>query len=391
MSGLGLSFKDKFLQVLYKENIEYTKAYHKGEKTIDRLIEDIYRVDYSFEHTMGFTVTEKEKFIINYFKHIYSIAEKIINEPSIPYLLSPEEYKSLDLIAEPISKIYWQFSRVNFNDDEIIVFKELMTHVIDAIKNVDESTHYACLCAINYLYHIRTYDEEIKPYEEQYIVHSLDHAVAKLPLIANIMHIKEECKKINQFQIDISDNIISTLEKNKFYVAAQKLLSDVKELNNKSLGLFELDNREFETALCETNVSLRTFESNVLFQFDFGFGSNTFIDYSNPDRINSAECMPYGYTENEIHKDIRFKNCFNLMDIFNKVMKSCRLINEAPIGTQFTDPVKLLNTPYGPDVYLSIDEYKNSLKRYETILLSNIDDICEYIYKGTLEILANYK
>lgn len=391
MSVLGLSFKDKFLQILYKDNIDYTNAYHKGEKIIDRLIEDIYRVDHSFEHTIGSpTTTEEEKFIINYFKHVYSIAEKIINEPSIPYLLSPEEYKSLDLIAEPISKIYWKFSSVNFNDNEILVFKELMSNLIDRIKTIDSSTYYACLCAINYLYHIRIH-EDMQPYEECYIVNSLDDAITKLPLVANIIYLKEECKKINQFQIDIRDNITSALEKNKFYIAAQKLISDVKELNNESLGLFELDNREFEIQLCETTVSLRTFESHFVFQLDFGFGSNTFIDYSNPDRIISAECMPFGYTENEMHKDIRFKNSFNLIDTFNKVMKSCRLINEAQIGTKFTDPVKLLNTCYGPDVYISIDEYKNSLKRYETILLANIDDLCECIYKSTLEIFANYK
>ena len=60
---------------------------------------------------------------------------------------------------------------------------------------------------------------------------------------------------------------------------------------------------------------------------------------------------------------MNYESAFKALQVFNEMIKNCRLINEAPIVTKLTDVPGLLEDEKPGEIYLALDEYINDIKR----------------------------
>lgn len=389
MSKFKCGFKEAFITGLGRTK-PYDTEYNKGERVIDRSLIDVMIATNKIPSERNFVgLNDAEKAVTEYLLCILSIAEKIINTPAVKYLVHDSIYELTDLFEVNLYQVMSGMRRHKFDEDDTQTIKDMMVHVVDRLHDIDKSTHYAVLCGIYYIYVLR--GDGAREYEDRYIQMDDENcALTNLPLIKNAIYLRTKCDELNVLQDSIMKNLNTFYKSNKFYQAAEKLIDDAKNLNKQSLGLYEFDEDSINITIGGSNIHLETFETYHQVSLALEFGSNVDIDYHNPDRLLAAEVMPFAFQE-DCQDNNNFNNCMNLIKRANVIMKGCKLINEAPIGTELTNKADILNGEMGSEVYLSIEEYISDIKRFEVLVINDCEHMCECMYKSTLEILAHYK
>lgn len=390
MSKFQCGFQETYIKVLGQTK-KYDEDYNNGEKVIDRkIIDSLYASRFITQNRGYINLNDAEKFVCKYITSILSIAEKILLNPSIPYLPNDEVYEfDENQMTVNLYDVILGLRRNDFDAEDSQIISNIMSAIFDNLDSVDKSTHYAVLCAIYYIYALR--GEKAKFFEEKYInCDSDNNALTNLPLVQNALYLRSMCNKLNKYQNKITKNIENKFKANPFFIAAQKLIDDAKELNANSLGFFELSNDYIRMDLNNGSVSLETTEGYNKVNISYEFGSDVWIDYNNPDRLIAAEVMPFGYQE-DCESRQNFVSSFKIEQLFTETIKNCRLINEAPIVTKLTDVRGLLDDNRSGDVYLSLDEYINDILRFEILSINSVQTMSELIYKSVLEMLAYYK
>lgn len=401
MSKFKCGFKDAFITCMDRTK-PYDTEYHGGKELIDRRLIDVMltqnKIPYHITNRSNnlphsernfSSLNDAEKFVCEYFLCILSIAEKILEKPAVQYLVHDSVYELTDLFEINLYQVMMGMYRNKFDDDDIQIIKDLMVHVVDSLYDIDKSTHYAVLCGIYYIYILR--GGEALAYEDRYIqMDDQNCAMTNLPLIKNAIYLKSKRDELNELHQTIMMNLDKTYKSNMFYQASEKIIEDAKNLNKQSPGFYEFDDEQMNMRVNGPNVQLETFENYHQVSLAFEFGSNVEIDFRNPDRLIAPEVMPFAFQE-DCQDNNNFINCMNLIKRTNVILKGCRLINEAPIGTELTNKADILSGANGSEVYLSIDEYISDIKRFEILVINDCENMCENIYQSTLEILVHYK
>ena len=390
MSKFKCGFKEAYIKALGTTK-SYDTDYNNGEKVIDRKIIDSLHASRCLSQERNFdNLNSAEKFVCKYITSILSIAEKIILNPSIPYLLHDKEYEmDENQMSINLYDVITGIKRYNFDLEDSQIISNIMSAVFDNLDTIDKSTYYAVLCSIYYIQILR--GDDAKYFEEKYIsLESDNNALTNLPLVKNALYLKNTCEKLNVYQDTITKNIEEKFKVNPFFIAAQKSIDIAKELNSNSLGFFELDTNDINMYLNDGNVSIKTFEGYHKLNLSYEFGTKVWIDYNNPDRLFASEVMPFAFQE-DCDQNMNYEFAFKAVQVFNEMIKNCRLINEAPIVTKLTDVPGLLEDESPGEIYLSLDEYINDIKRYEMLALNSVQTMSELIYKSVLEMLAHYE